>query len=244
MGGGVGVSIHGKYRVITEKIIWAMPENSVGFFPDVGSTHFLSHCPGFTGVYLGLTGARLAAVDCMYCEIGTHYVESKLVGDLENSLHSLDISTPAHIEAILAKFSGYPQGKSVLKENRDAIDRCFSGNSVEDILELLSKENTEWAQSTTSLLSKGCPMSLKVTLEALRRAKSMTLEEALQMELRVGSRLVLRQDIQEGVNAVLVAKKRHTQPKWDPPTLQDIKQEDVMKFFLPFKDPQFELQFK
>lgn len=59
MGGGVGISVHGKYRVATEKTMFAMPETSIGLFPDVGGSHFLPRLEGKLGIYLGLTGYRL-----------------------------------------------------------------------------------------------------------------------------------------------------------------------------------------
>src|ERR1700693_63550 len=73
MGGGAGVSVNGAYRVATEKTMFAMPETGIGLFPDVGATRFLNLCPGQTGRYLGLTGARLGAADALYCGFATHF---------------------------------------------------------------------------------------------------------------------------------------------------------------------------
>lgn len=73
MGGGVGLSVHGKYRIATEKTLFAMPETAIGLFPDVGATYFLSRLKGKLGIYLGLTGHRLKGITliilrilCMY----------------------------------------------------------------------------------------------------------------------------------------------------------------------------------
>lgn len=62
MGGGVGLSVHSKYRVATEKTIFAMPETAIGYFPDVGGSYFLPRLNGKLGLYLGLTGDRLRGV--------------------------------------------------------------------------------------------------------------------------------------------------------------------------------------
>lgn len=62
MEGGVGLSVHSKYRVATEKTIFAMPETAIGYFPDVGGSYFLPRLNGKLGLYLGLTGDRLRGV--------------------------------------------------------------------------------------------------------------------------------------------------------------------------------------
>ena len=84
MGGGVGISVHGGYRVVTENTLFAMPETGIGFFPDVGATWFLPRCPGEVGMYLGLTGARLDAADCLDAGIGTHAVPAADLERLED----------------------------------------------------------------------------------------------------------------------------------------------------------------
>lgn len=59
MGGGVGLSVHGYYRVSTDKTLFAMPETAIGFVPDVGGTYFLPRLKGKLGLFLALTGYRL-----------------------------------------------------------------------------------------------------------------------------------------------------------------------------------------
>jgi enoyl-CoA hydratase len=86
MGGGVGVSVHGRHRVATERTRFAMPETGIGLFPDVGGSYFLPRLPGELGLYLGLAGRRLDAADCLYCGIATHYVESAALAALESAL--------------------------------------------------------------------------------------------------------------------------------------------------------------
>ncbi|WZY92943.1 hypothetical protein YC2023_065272 [Brassica napus] len=76
MGGGAGVSIHGRFRIATEKTVFAMPETELGLFPDVGASYFLSRLPGFFGEYVGLTGARLDGAEMLACGLATHFVPS------------------------------------------------------------------------------------------------------------------------------------------------------------------------
>src|SRR5262249_2830415 len=89
MGGGVGVSVNGAYRIATERFTIAMPETAIGLFPDVGATRFLDRCPGFIGRYLGLTGARLKVADALYCGLVTHHIPSAKLPALTEALAGL-----------------------------------------------------------------------------------------------------------------------------------------------------------
>ena len=74
MGGGVGVSLHGRYRVAGERYLFAMPEVAIGFFPDVGATYALPRLPGETGMYLALTGSGSKRAEAVMLGLATHAV--------------------------------------------------------------------------------------------------------------------------------------------------------------------------
>ena len=88
MGGGAGLSIHGTYRIMTEKIIFAMPESNAHFITDTGGTYFLSHLTLLfnkqeeknvslaIGIFLALTGIQITYIDCIYIGLATHYIHS------------------------------------------------------------------------------------------------------------------------------------------------------------------------
>jgi len=63
MGGGVGLSVHAPIRIATEKTVFAMPETTIGFFPDVGASFFLPKMDGQVGTYLALTSEQLKGVN-------------------------------------------------------------------------------------------------------------------------------------------------------------------------------------
>ena len=86
MGGGVGVSVHGRHRVVSENVNFAMPETAIGFFPDIGASYVLPRLPGELGMYLALTGARLKAANMIYAGIATHYVASAKMGAIAGRL--------------------------------------------------------------------------------------------------------------------------------------------------------------
>ena len=92
MGGGVGISVHGSHRVVTERTVFAMPETGIGLFPDVGATYVLPRLPGGLGMYLGLTGARLGAADCLTAGLATHHVPAARLAALEDALAAADLS--------------------------------------------------------------------------------------------------------------------------------------------------------
>ncbi len=74
MGGGAGISLHGSHRIGTERLVFAMPETSIGFYPDVGASYFLSRLPYKVGFYLGLTSARITYNDCFWLGLINYFV--------------------------------------------------------------------------------------------------------------------------------------------------------------------------
>src|SRR6185369_10933201 len=124
MGGGVGVSAPGQFRVVTEKTLLAMPETGIGLFPDVGASYYLSHLPGQLGLYLGLTGARIKAADLLYTGLATYFVPSAVCPAVIVALEREDASD------VLRRFAARPEGEAPLAAVRATIDRCFAGDTV------------------------------------------------------------------------------------------------------------------
>ena len=93
MGGGVGLSVHGKFRIATERTVFAMPETGIGLFPDVGGSFFLPRLSGELGTFLALTGHRLKGVDCRLAGIATHACKSDELGKLKEELLQVTINS-------------------------------------------------------------------------------------------------------------------------------------------------------
>jgi enoyl-CoA hydratase len=243
MGGGAGISINGKYRIATENLTFAMPECAVGFVADVGCSHFLNSCPGQIGTYLALTGDRINASDAIYANIATHYVPQSKTVELLDALTTYDLSKKGEVNEIISSFTEYT-GLPSLAKRKKLIDKCFSANTVEEIIKRLKTEteDTAFVKSVIDRLHRNCPMSLKVTLAQMKLARMMTLGEVLKMEYRTGWRMVRRADIQEGVKSVLITKQRDNTPKWNPSTLEEISANEVEKFFAPL-NPSDEIEF-
>ncbi|MBN1206841.1 MAG: enoyl-CoA hydratase/isomerase family protein [Myxococcaceae bacterium] len=231
MGGGLGLSIHGSHRVITERLVFSMPETAIGLFPDVGGGWFLPRFPGEVGTYLALTGARGTAADAMWVGYGTQHVEHTRLDALVEALLGADWSAgPPHevTTGVLSSFAT-DAGPAPLRAHQEAIDRCFAADRVEEILAALAAEGTEWAEATRATLARMSPTSLKVTLRQLRRCRSLPYEEVVPIEYRLSQSLTAHPDFREGIRAVLVDKDQR--PRWNPATLTLIREEEVEGFF-------------
>lgn len=235
MGGGVGVSVHGKYRVATEKTLFAMPETAIGFFGDVGGSYFLSRIRDHVGLYLVLTGNRLKGKDVTRVGIATHYTSLAKLPELEQSLYNENDLTPQKVYAILNKYNEeIPDSFDTSK-----ISKIFSSDSIEQIIENLEKDNSDWSKQQLSLLSKMSPSSLKVSVRQLQLGHEKDLKDCLKMEYNLCSKFITKNDFSEGVRAVLIDKG--SKPKWDPATVRDIDEKLLNWYFEPAADDELDI---
>ena len=230
MGGGVGVSIHGKFRVVTERTLFAMPETGIGFFPDVGGGYFLPRCPGQIGMYLGLTGARIKAADCLYAGLATHGVESAALDSLKEDLASavFDGDAVAKTKEILDRHAT-SFGAAPLAGHREEIDRTFAGSSVVAIFEALEREESEFGAQTRDTLTSKSPTALCVSFDQIRQGGDMTLAQVLNMEYRMSQRMVCKPDLFEGVRAVIIDKDHA--PKWQHGDVGQVDPREIAEYF-------------
>ncbi|MDF2764634.1 MAG: enoyl-CoA hydratase [Rhodospirillales bacterium] len=231
MGGGVGISVHGSHRVVTERTVFAMPETGIGLFPDVGATWLLSHCPGETGIYLGLTGARIRASDLLALGLAEAMVPSSRLDALDAALP--EIRTRGQTDTLLRAHAADP-GPPELGPHRATIDRCFAEPTVERILEALDAEGTEWARATAATLRTKSPTSLKVALQQLRLGRALPdFEAAMRLEFRLVQHFMAGGDFFEGVRAVVIDKDQR--PRWSPDRLEAVSEAAVAAYFAPLE---------
>ena len=233
MGGGCGLSVHGDYRVATERTTYAMPETGIGLFPDVGGSYFMPRCPGETGMYSALTGDRLRPADAVHLGIATHYTPSEKLDDLLKTLVETDLSEDGKIEAILADFNE-DAGVSDVKLLQGQIDVVFRENSVEAILETLKLNGSNWATKTLDTLMVKSPSSVKVTYRQMREGAKLDFDDCMRMEYRIVTEVMAGHDFYEGVRAVIVDKDNA--PKWAPDTFDAVMDADVDRYFQPLGD--------
>jgi len=230
MGGGVGISLHGSHPVATEHFIFAMPETSIGFFPDIGASHVLSRAPGFFGIYLGLTGRQVAAHDAKALGLVRHLVSSCDGTSLLKALSEADLShhADAGVSDCIQRFT-IPTESSILNELQSLVDGCFQALDMVSLINGLQKQDSEWHRALLTTLNQKSPLSLNVTLAQIQKAKSMSLAECLAMDLCLVAHFVKGHDFYEGVRALLIDKDKA--PHWQPKTMAAVTPAMVATYF-------------
>lgn len=213
MGGGLGVSIHGSHRVAAESLILAMPETGIGFYPDVGGSYFLPRLPGKSGWYLGLTGARIDAHDAYYLGLVDFIIDASDFDNVCAELCAMDLSSDAHhhVSDVLKRWQ-LPVNLSHLAEHQAEIDRCFSGVTLEKILEHLRNSPSAWCRDQVKILQSKSPASLLMTCKALAQGAEMDFDKCMDMELILTAECLQGHDFYEGVRAAVIDKDR--KPCW------------------------------
>lgn len=233
MGGGIGLSAHGRHRIVTERSQLAMPETSIALIPDVGGTWLLSRAPAEAGVYLGLTGERMRGAGTIFAGFADTFVPSERLGALATALTNTDGS---EVDGIIKDHAGQPPA-SELAQRAELIQQAFRFETVEEIGSELERMDSEWARTGLAGLSTKSPLSLKLTLAAIRNARKLgSLEEALNVEYRLCVRLFEHGEFIEGVRALIVDKDR--KPKWRPPRIEDVPPALVAEWLAPLPNGQ------
>jgi enoyl-CoA hydratase len=221
MGGGVGLSAHGRHRIVTERTKLAMPEVGLGFFPDVGGTWLLSRSPGELGAYFGLTGHTMNGPDAIHAHFADAVVPSNKWPALREVLTKVRSGTvPREIAQLI---DGFATGESAgpVAAQQDRIDAWFAHDSMHDILSALEKDGSELALATLKTLREKSPRGMVVTLKLLRLARgAASLQECLVREYRAALEVFRSDDFREGVRAAIIDKDRN--PKWSPPDIDDV----------------------
>ena len=238
MGGGVGISVYGSHRIVTERTRLAMPETGIGFFPDVGASWFLTRQRSELGVYAGLTGEQLGAGDAIALGLADSHVASDRLTALAEDLSRLPASASrVEISAAISAFA-HPPSASKLAEQQASIDRLFAFDTIEEIFEALARDGSDFAGRTLAVLRTKSPLSLKVTLRLLRLGrKAASLEECLEREFAATAGVLRSHDFYEGVRAAVIDKDRN--PQWRPARPDEVTEQAVAAFFLPAAEPLF-----
>lgn len=235
MGGGVGLSIGAKYRIVTEKTRWSMPEMNIGLFPDVGGSYFLSKMPKHVGRYLALTSDVLGYQDAIAIGAADYYLLSSHLVEFESLLNIIEWhkSTVHHVlHLTIKRLETCVNFDTDLRKKQLEIEHHFGHNSIEEIIESLKQSaygGDEWARNMINILYMKSPISMKVTLEQLIRGRGKSIEECFEMEMNMSMNFMDNDDFFEGVRSVLIDKDYN--PEWRLGSLSEIDHEHVVSFF-------------
>ena len=230
MGGGVGISLPCTYRVATENTRFAMPETSIGLFPDVGGGWYLPRLPGRVGQFIALTGARLDGAECHYLGIASHYVERASLPEMITCIGA----SPRRVQGLIGAFAATPP-KPKIEQNLPHIMRCFGSDRLETIIAALEADGSDWAQTELNTLRTKSPLSCKVSLRLLSEgAKRASFADEMRAEYALACRMVVGGDFWEGVRALLIDKTGN--PHWQPGSPEEVTQEMLDAFFAPLAD--------
>ncbi|MBW8308241.1 MAG: enoyl-CoA hydratase/isomerase family protein [Candidatus Paracaedibacteraceae bacterium] len=226
MGGGLGISVHGAYRVVTEKTIMAMPETGIGFFPDVGASYFLNKCPGSIGMFMAITGEKITGADALYCGLATQYVSTEKIEALREAL--TQITSAHHVPQVIAQFI-IDAPASELADYQSLIDEIFTGKTAVEVLDKLYQAKHPKAYEWVRNLAKKSPLSMAIAFTLLKRARGRSLKRCLPLEFRLSQRFVEHYDFFEGIRALLVDKDND--PKWQPNHMSKVTRDMIRSYF-------------
>lgn len=224
MGGGYGLAGQCRYRIATEKTVFAMPETGIGFFPDVGSVYHLNCAPKRAGYYLGVTGNHVKADDMMFAKLADAYVPSAMLPEVRAALIAGE--KPA---AVFTRLGGKPEA-GVLRTHAKLIDRAFAGKDIDTILERLH-EGGEFGRTTAETIRSRSPVSVKLALAYLRKMRFKPFNMVMENDYRIAQHILKGHDFYEGVRAMVIDKDR--KPQWNPPRLEQISEGAVNAYFTP-----------
>lgn len=246
MGGGMGLSQGASHRLVTSRSKLAMPETTIGLFPDVGGGYFLSRCPGFSGEWLALTGTTLGAAEAIALGLADHCLDAEKLPQAWDALTEIHPLDAGQMAAWLAEFSAAETARPVLDRSR--IDAFFALDSVRAIVLALEADASDWTQRTALQLRQRSPLMLHVAFEQIRRARHLTYAQDLQMErdmmrhcffTRHLARSGAQTETAEGIRALVIDKDNA--PVWQPARIEDVTPEMVQPFFdspwLPHSHP-------
>jgi enoyl-CoA hydratase/carnithine racemase len=239
MGGGLGLMAGASHRVATETTRIAMPEISIGLFPDVGGSWFLPRMPGRCGLFLGLTGAPLNASDALYTGLADYAILQQECDRVIDALRLADwrgtADAGATLDHVLSGFAAPAASlpASEVRAHFDTIQAMTQSRALVDVMTAIRgyEGDAPWLQRAARTLATGAPSSAALVWAMQQRARHLGLADVFRLELIVALRCCAHADFAEGVRALLIDKDNA--PQWQPPTLDSIDADAIAQCFVP-----------
>ena len=223
MGGGYGVAGNCKHRLATSNTVFAMPEVSIGFFPDVGSVYHLNRSPNHFGRYLGLTDAHIGAGDVIAAELADGYINAQDIDAL------VDLLAEGDVEHALGAHICQSPAAEVFEDHKDTILQVFGSLDVLTICASLRSHESDWAKDVLEQILSRSPTSVLVTATYLSQVEGADFDEVIAMDYQLAQHFINYHDMYEGIRAALIDKDK--KPVWNPATLDTVKPEEIARYF-------------
>ena len=216
MGGGMGIVAGMDFCVVTERSVLAMPEITIGYFPDVGASYFLNKMPGKLGLYLALTGMRIQGVDAFSLGFANFLLHSSNKELVFKELYEMEWenSTEKNKEKIkdLLLLHSEKEVHSPFLSRKEEVNKVLCGSTLDEIQENILSLKDSFFEASKEIFSKGSPSSKALIFEQMRRGKSMSLAECFAMEWALAANIARSPDFFEGIRALLIDKDKS--PNW------------------------------
>ncbi|NRA22020.1 MAG: enoyl-CoA hydratase/isomerase family protein [Oceanospirillaceae bacterium] len=241
MGGGLGLLAGCRHSVVTETTMIAMPEVTIGLYPDVGASWFLNRCPGRTGLFLGMTGQRINGADAKFIGIAKRQLDNSQRPELLAQLLAANWSDPSSADTCVANIlrslesqSAALQQISLVREHYDLIQTLCDVDSAGEFVEALLKVKTDdnWVNKAQRAVSHGSPLSIAIIYRQLHNSKYLSLKEVFIAELSLSVQCCVKGELAEGVRALLVDKDG--QPNWRFTTVAQVEAEFLDQLFTDY----------
>ena len=239
MGGGLGLMAGASHRIVTETSRLAMPEITIGLFPDVGASYFLHRLPGRTGLFLALTGAVLNGHDSLIAGIANNFLRDADRDAVFGALTDLPWADDPRVNRrrlskMLDSFTDRATSvlpASPLQKNFDTVEMLLVGSNLKEVHHAIVGYGGDdrWLRSTAETLAAGSPTTAHLIWELLRRTRGLSLRKVLELELVVAIQCCAHPDLTEGIRAQIIDKDNS--PRWTPPTLGEVTQRWVEAHF-------------
>ncbi|WP_342632038.1 enoyl-CoA hydratase/isomerase family protein [Marinobacter alkaliphilus] len=237
MGGGIGLMVGASHRVVTEHSKLAMPEVSIGLYPDIGAGWFLNRMPGRTGLFLGLTGARMNAADALFTGMADRFVKQELKAQVVDTLVAADwqgADSHAVVSQVLRRYEQQSQDavpESPVQQHYDEIQQATDADSLEQVVSRLQEfgSRNDWLGKSVKGLASASPTSLALHWQHYHRSRLHSLAQVLDNELVMAKQCLRKGEFAEGIRALLIDKDM--QPRWRYAALGEIDNSWVDQFF-------------
>ncbi|TBW57935.1 enoyl-CoA hydratase/isomerase family protein [Marinobacter halodurans] len=237
MGGGVGLLAGASHRVVTEQSRVAMPEVTIGLYPDVGASWFLNHMPGHLGLFIGLTGVHLNAADACFLRMADRRIahdHKDAVLEALAQAEQLPESAETAVNSVLRTFereSVAVMPTSAVRERLDAINALMDADDlVTQVRRIADYDGDDvWLQKAAKVAKTGSPTTMAILERQLRETRLDGLKAVFDKELKLSTRCLEKGEFAEGIRALLIDKDK--QPRWRYPSLESMDPAWVESFF-------------